>query len=312
MPHRDLPPLGLLPAFEAAGRLGSFKAAAAALHLTPSAISQQIKALEAAVGSPLFERRGRAVVLTSEGESFLRDVRQALEDLANAGRRLRRRAEGSVLRLSTVDFLAYEFVLPRLSAFRARFPGIELRLETSMELTDFDATDIDAAIRVGHGPWRGLESQPIGPAQSSVVCSPALAPRLTRLQDLVGLTLIQMRGQESRGWQTFLKAQGLASPNLSVLRLDGYLETLLAAEQGLGVAFGVFPMTSEWVLRGRLAVPFALRIPLPNQISFVHRRGDDRALLGELAAWLREQYTQLPALPEGRYPGSARARKPKR
>src|SRR5262245_38524938 len=98
---RDVP-LGFLPAFEAAGRLGSFAAAAAELHVTPSAISQQIRTLEDMLGVALFERGGRAAVLTADGKSYLADVRDALCSLATSTARLRRHTQASVLRLHTV------------------------------------------------------------------------------------------------------------------------------------------------------------------------------------------------------------------
>src|SRR4029077_12498659 len=140
MKLRDVP-LSFLPTFEAAGRLGSFAAAAAELHLTPSAISQQIRALEAAIGVPLFERSGRTAVLTRAGENYLLEVRRSLGELAASTSRLQRRTQGTVLRLSTVALAAHEFLLPRLAAFRACFPTLELRIETTNECVDFRVSD---------------------------------------------------------------------------------------------------------------------------------------------------------------------------
>src|SRR5262245_6976640 len=137
MQFRDLPPLHFLPAFEAAGRLGSFKAAAAELHVTPPAISQQLKAVEDALGVALFERRGRSVRLTPAGEAYLRDVQQLLSEAASATRRVRQRSSQRVLRVSMPDFVAYDFMLARLSQFRAAFPGIELSVEASPRIIDF-------------------------------------------------------------------------------------------------------------------------------------------------------------------------------
>lgn len=300
MHFRDLPPLHFLPAFEAAGRLGSFKAAAAELHVTPSAISQQLKAIEEALGSTLFERRARAIVLTARGVDYLRDVQQALAEIAAASRRVRQRASGRVLRLSTADFIAYEFILPRLSAFRARFAGLELRLEASHQIVDFATSDVDAAIRIGDGPWPGLATHMIGEAWIAPVCSQQLARVIRKTAQLRTQTLIEMRGQARRGWKAFLQRQGQGEPR-HLLSLDGYLETMRAAEQGLGVAFGVFPLTTEWVTSGRLAVPLPVRVRFAGKISFVHRKADARdPLYSELAEWLRTEYAALPALPKGR------------
>jgi LysR family glycine cleavage system transcriptional activator len=300
MSFRNLPPLHFLPAFEAAGRLGSFKAAAAELHVTPSALSQQIKAVEDALQTALFERRTRAIRLTAQGANYLQEIQEALTAIASASRRLHQRSAGRILRLSTADFIAYEFILPRLSAFRARFPGLELSLEATSRVVDFATSDVDAAIRIAEGPWHGLVSHAVGDALVAPVCSPALARTIRTIAQLRGQTLIEMRGQERRGWKPFMSKQGQREP-LKLLTFDTYLETMRAAEQGLGVAFGLFPMTMDWVGSGRLAVPLPLRLRFSGEISFVHRRTDARdPLFAELLAWLREQYAAMPALPAGR------------
>lgn len=298
---QDLPPLGFLPAFEAAGRLGSFKSAANELHVTPSAVSQQIKALEASLGIALFRRSGRLVQLTEEGAAYLVDVRQALGDLTIAGRRLRRRSGARVLRISTVPFWAFEIMLPRLSAFHAAFPSFELRMETSMQLVDFAVSDIDAAIRIGGGPWPGLTTRNLGVAHVTPVCSPALAKHIHKPSDLRTQTLIDIRGQEHRGWRAFLKNNRIHADSAKWLSLETYFETMRAAEQGLGVAFGVFPMTSAWLLDGRIAAPFEWRNVLPGHVSLVHRIADnDRFPFAAIAEWLTAEYNTLPPLPPGR------------
>jgi hypothetical protein len=105
-----------------------------------------------------------------------------------------------------------------------------------------------------------------------------------------------------------MKKQGEREP-LKLLSFEGYIETMRAAEQGLGVAFGVFPMTTEWVTSGRLAVPLPWRIPFLQKISFVHRVTDaQEALYRELTAWLRQQYAELPELPRGRLLKGSRQR----
>jgi LysR family transcriptional regulator, glycine cleavage system transcriptional activator len=308
MQFRDLPPLHFLPAFEAAGRLCSFKAAAAELHVTPSAISQQLKAIEDALGVPLFERRGRNIRLTAAGDSYLRDVQQLLSAAAGATRRLRQHSAQRVLRLSTPDFVAYDFMLARLSQFRAQFPGLELSLEATAHVIDFATCDSDAAIRVADGTWPGLTWHPLGDAQVAPVCAARLARTIHSSAHLLQHTLIELRSQERRGWRAFMKKQALPEP-AQVLRFDGYLEALRAAEQGLGVAFGIFPFATEWVTSGRLAVPLPMRVPFSGKIGFVHRKADARdPLYAALATWLRQQYATLPALPSGRVLRRGRSR----
>jgi LysR family glycine cleavage system transcriptional activator len=300
MQFKDLPPLHFLPAFEAAGRLGSIKAAAAELHVTPSAVSQQLKLVEETLGSALFERRGAVIKLSSEGALYLREIQEALTHIARASQHLRDRARVRVLCLSTADFIAYEFLLPRLAAFREAFPGIELSLAPTTRVLDFKSSEVDVAIRIGDGPWPGLVAHELGPAFVTPVCSQQLATEIRTSAQLQEQTLIELRGQEGRGFSKFVKKNGgpTARP---LLLFDNYLETMRAAEQGLGVALAVFPMTTDWVLDGRLAVPVPVRLPLAAKICFVHREADaSDPLYTRLTDWLRKQYAALTALPAGR------------
>ena len=309
MDLHDLP-LSFLPTFEAAGRLGSFKAAALALHVTPSAVSQQIKALEEALGVALFERRGRTVALTDVGREYLEDVRRALGDLTVAATRLRERRARSVLRLTTVPLVAHEFLLPRRAAFQALFPDLELQVEATMAVVDLQTSELDAALRVGGGPWPGLVTRPIGQALAAPVCSAERAARVRTLADLQREPLLEVRGQEHRTFEPLLRSQGLSAHDAPRLRFETCLETLHAAQHGLGVALGIFPFASQWVESGRVAVPLAERIALPGQVSLVHRHADDaRFPFAALARWLTEQFASLSLLPPGRrVPGELQRR----
>ncbi|MDD9940233.1 MAG: LysR substrate-binding domain-containing protein [Myxococcales bacterium] len=297
---RDVP-LGFLPTFEAAGRLGSFAAAAAELHLTPSAVSQQIRALEGALEVALFQRTGRAALLTSAGERYLREVRHVLQSLSTASSRLRRRGREAVLRISTVALAAYEFILPRLRDFQAAFPGIQLGVETSNDVIDFDVTDCDAALRVGSGWDDGLCEHRLGGAEVAPVCAPALAAQIHGLADLNEYPLLDSVPGAVRSLQELMHAEGL--PTRTVVHdwhFESCYDTLRAAEHRLGVALAVFPVATPWVSDGRLAVPLSVRLPLPGQVYFVHRRGDERFPFSDIAAWFATQYQALPGLPPGR------------
>jgi LysR family transcriptional regulator, glycine cleavage system transcriptional activator len=301
MSQRSLPPLHFLHALEAAARLGSFRAAAAELHLTASAVSQQIRAIESSLDTRLFVRQGRAVILTAEGQLYCQDVRRALDELHEAGRRLAARSNAHVLRLSTVDFLAHEFLIPRLSLFQARFPGVELRIETSMRVVELQTSEVDAALRVRGSVGPGLASVPIGAVSATVVACPERARRLKRTEDLCDETLLEMGGGSDASWPVLMHKHGFGERPLRILGFESYFQALTAAERGLGVAFGLFPMTTEWVQRGRLAVPFKTRTAVEGGVYLAFRAQDRRrALLQEIAAFLAEQYAALPTLPAGR------------
>jgi LysR family glycine cleavage system transcriptional activator len=297
----SLPPLSALHAIEAASRLGSFRAAAMELHLTPSAISQQIRGVEAAIGVQLFARNGRAVELTRAGQLYCDEVRRMLRDLGDAARRAQALTDARVLRLCTVDALAHEFLIPRLSAFQARFPEVELRIETSMRVVELHGSELDAALRVRGQAGPGLTSEPIGAVIGTPVCSHQLAQRIRVASDVVRETLIEIRAAGGSTWTNALKARGIPAPRVRTLTFEGYIETLTAAERGLGVAFGLFPMTSEWVRQGRLTVPLPWRQQVQGGVYLVFRANDPRhALLTQVAAWLREQYAGLSPLSPGR------------
>lgn len=287
-----LPPLNLLPAFEAAGRHGSFKAAARELHLTPSAVSQQIKALEQALGAQLFDRSARAVSLTPEGRDYLREVQLMLSDLRTATRRLRRRGASRVLRISTSPFVASEFFIPRMTDFRARFPDVELRIESSTHLADFRTGEFDAAVRIGAGHAAGTRTLKLGALTATTVCAPALARGVHTVEDVLRHPLIELRIFKDRGW---LSVSDRVRPE-QILTFDTYLETMRAAEQGLGFAYAVFPLTTDWVRAGRLATPLARRTPLSECLQWVCRTDERRPLLDDIGQWLTEQYDSLPAL----------------
>jgi DNA-binding transcriptional LysR family regulator len=314
LPPSSLPPLQFLHAIEAASRLGSFRAAADELHLTPSAVSQQIHAVEAALGVSLFARIGRTVEVTPEGALYCQEVRRALRDLSDAGRRLASRSKGKVLRLTTVDFIAHEFLIPRLPAFQERFPGIELVIETSMRVVDLERSDVDAALRVRGRAGPGLAVEAIGEVTGAIVCSPERARHIQSREDLCAETLLEMAGSPQGAWLDLMRRHGFPERQLRILTLETYFQTVTAAERGVGVAFGLFPMTTEWVRAGRLAVPFAARVKIDGGVYLVFRQKDERReLFLSLARFLRDEYAALPALPDGRVVGkhgSGRRRQP--
>lgn len=295
-------PLDFLPTFEAAGRLRSFKAAASELHLTPAAVSQQMRLLQEALGVALFVRSGRSVALTYDGERYLREVRRTLAELAEASSPSRvASGEARVLRLSTAPLIAHELLLPRMRSLRAQLPGWELRIEATMRLVDFERDPVDAAVRVGGGPWTGLTTRPIGALSAAAVCTPRVARRIQRVADLTRETLIEVRGQEHRSFEPLLSRHGVAFTLPERWRFETCLEAVRAAEQGLGVTLALFPMLTSWVSAGRLAVPLAHREPLPGALSLVHRTEDaERFPFDALTDWLQAQFQALPALDPGR------------
>src|SRR4051794_36642926 len=169
-----LPPLNSLRAFEAAARHLSFAEAAAELHVTPAAISHQIKALEADLGVKLFRRFNRAVRLTDAGQACLPGLRDGFERIAEAVARARQGDSVGVLTVTASPAIAAKWLVPRLERFRERHPSIDLRIDASMRLVDFTREDVHVGLRYGGGKYPGLHTELLLRSEVFPVCAPAL------------------------------------------------------------------------------------------------------------------------------------------
>ncbi len=192
---RKLPPLGALRTFEAAARRASFKHAADELHVTPTAVSHQIRLLEESLGVKLFERQTRKVRLTPAGHLLFPAVRDGLDGMERAVLAVQRSGQTNVATLtSTVAFMARRLA-PRAGQFRAAYPDWTLRLDASDQIVDLDH-DADAAIRYGSGNYPGLVVEPLFCDRFAPVCSPGL--RLASVQDLKHATLVHFEWGAAR------------------------------------------------------------------------------------------------------------------
>lgn len=165
----NLPPLKTLPAFEAVSRLGSFSAAARAMHVTQSAISHQIRQLEDHLGESLFERGGRQVTLTAQGERFLEGVGPALAQIERAAGQLRGET-GSRLRLAVPSSLAVRWLIPRLDHLQHRHPELELDLEMLSDMPRMSERIADCFLTIRYRQ-RGYQSQRLYVERLFAVCS---------------------------------------------------------------------------------------------------------------------------------------------
>src|SRR5688572_27242232 len=152
-------PLNALRVFEAVAARLSFADAAESLHVTPAAVSQQIKSLEDYLQVKLFKRSGRRVELTAEGQQLLPGVRRGLDELEAAMQHLKQNRSGGPLQISLLSSFLQRWLLPRIGAFNDLDTGIELRFHTSRDPVDFSRTEFNAAIRMGGGNYPGLYSE---------------------------------------------------------------------------------------------------------------------------------------------------------
>ncbi|HMJ13503.1 MAG TPA: LysR substrate-binding domain-containing protein [Polyangiaceae bacterium] len=281
-------PLHVLPAFEAAARLGSFRLAAAELHLTPSAVSHQIRLLEEAVGTSLFERLPRGLQLTDEGRAFASTVREVLERLETEAKRLSPEQPSGRLRLSLPDFVAHLFVLPALAAFRARHSHIDLDIQATMSLADVEAGDVDAAVRIGSGQWGKLVSHQITEVVGTVVASPELAAHALDSSRQAEVPMLCLDRLEQHTRQTLHDA-GFRTHATRAVRVDSSMALLRAAEEGLGVTVVYTPPNKPFQPNARLVALSHEPIIVPFAMYFVCRQNDtQRPELVALRAWLIE------------------------
>ncbi|MEZ4404419.1 MAG: LysR substrate-binding domain-containing protein [Kofleriaceae bacterium] len=298
----DLPPIQLLYAFEAAARCGSFKRAAAELHVTPSAVSQQVAALEEHLATPLFHRLPRAVQLSAAGAAFFRVAADTLDCYRRGAGAFVAARTRQPLRVSMQPFVAYEIAIPQLHTLRRAHPDLDLRLETSSGLADVAGGEVDAAVRFGRGPWPGLAATRLTRVTAGLVCAPALldgrgALRTAALRDgqliIVPSAKVRVRAM--------LEANGLGAllPPRDLI-LDSFLATMRAAEQGLGVAVGLFPLAEPWLRLGRLVAPLPTRFPLSESYQLVCRKAErGRPEIVALRRWLQAQFAALASTTRG-------------
>lgn len=264
--RRALPPLDLLPAFEAAARRLSFTKAGEELFLTQSAVSRQIQALEAHFGCPLFERRTRALALTPEGETLYEVVAEVLARLRMTNEKLRGAGEAArMLTITTTPGFASLWLIPRLPGLMRRHPRIDVRIAASNDLVNLVRSRIDLAIR-----YTARAAVPEGAVslfgeELFPVCSPALLAEAGRPlrapADLAQHVLLHLDHSMGRGsgldWDTWLAALGVpALRPAAALHFTQYDQMIHAAIAGQGVALGRSPLVAQALSEGRLVAPF--------------------------------------------------------
>src|SRR5467141_2322817 len=170
---RTLPPLETFRFFEAAARHLNFTHAAEEMHVTHGAVSQRIKRLEEHLGTPLFRRSGRGMLLTDEGRRLMERVRAALSEITEGVEAIRSSDRDRILTVSMLPGFATYWLMPRLAQFIERHPDIEVNIRPTMSLTDFTRDEVDMAVRFGPGAWTGLISIKLYDGELVPVCSRA-------------------------------------------------------------------------------------------------------------------------------------------
>ncbi|MFK2898970.1 LysR family transcriptional regulator [Dyella jejuensis] len=290
---RELPSLNALRAFEATARLGSVGGAARELHVTHGAISRQLRVLEDELGSALFVRQGRGVMLTATGEQLRDRVASAFDQLRHGWAELRRDRDGSPFVLGCPSSLLARWVIPRLERLEHDLPTLKLHLSPEEDPLAPRHAEPDAALALTLPPWPAgwqvhvLASERIGPVVSPRYAG--LARLLERGISALGEESLLHTQSRPQAWPAWANACGISPASLHYGQGFARLFYLLeAAVAGLGVAIAPAPLVQDDIASGRLLAPWGFR---PTDASWIlatpGRRSDHR--IEAMVAWLRKE-----------------------
>lgn len=265
MSRLDLPPLGALRFFEAAGRHGSFSAAARELRVTPASISYRVKAVERHLGTTLFSRFAHGVRLNQQGQAYLRDIQRIFADLNHATERRRRRTT-PLLRLVAIEVVAEKWLMPQLAEFKALHPDIVIEFEVDHGEVDPARRDFDVWIAFAEEVPDTLQSEMLLEETLFPVCSPSMLKargRPQRPKDLHSWPLVYDL-HWTTDWSHWFAHHGVAAADLSQasgFRL--YTMVVQAAVDGIGVALGHSLMIAPELEQGTLVKLFDSPVAAP-------------------------------------------------
>lgn len=235
--RRFLPPMSLLCAFEAAARHQSFTAAAAELHLTQSAVSRQIRALEERLQAELFVRERQTVRLSPAGHAYAQEIRGALARIASATLGFKANPQGGSLNLAILPTFGTRWLAPRLPQFLSAHPGITINLTTRLSQFDFQLEAVDAAIHFGLPHWPGAEMALLMTETVVPACSPQVQAQygFSQPQDLLQAPLLHLASRPD-AWRRWLHGHAVTSGDPQGMLFDQFATAAQAAIAGVGVA----------------------------------------------------------------------------
>ena len=263
-----LPPMNALIAFDAIARHMSVMAAAKELHLSASAVSQQLAKLEQALGIYLFYRQPRRLVLTPEGDMYAQSVRHAIQHIAEATNRITDSTQKSSIAITTTSGFTTQWVLPHLPEFEQQFPDVDIQLNTDNRMVNLLTENFDFAIRHGSGIYPGLQTELLMDDPLIPVCSPQLLASNNGVNcaaDLLQLPLLHDEQRED--WRLWLKAMNVDTEHARsgpvFTNSNGVIQAALA---GCGVALVRQALVVRELSRQQLLVP--LPAPIAATLAY--------------------------------------------
>lgn len=282
--------LRALQAFDETATQSSLTKAADVLNVTHGAISRQIKLLELHLGTTLFHRRPKGVELTKAGERLYQSTRAAFSALQLGVTEVKRLHHRQSITVSLSTSLALKWLVPLLSSFQRKHPDIALLLDTNDAFADFDASEVDVALRFGKPPWVGLCHEQIRQEEMIVLAAPSLVAKTgvpMRARDIADLPLLH--DAFNVGWESWAAQVGLSADRINAQSIK-YVDSavlLEAAIDGQGVALARHLLAERDLNLGRLVRLDDSSVPLDRGLYFVCRPGDqDRVAVRIFRKWL--------------------------
>ena len=294
---RKIPPFAAIRAFEAVARLGRNVDAAQELNITASAISHQVRALEAFVGTPLFQRgSGQQSELTEEGRALLAPVTQALDNMDAAFARYTGNTLEQMISVHMYQSLANMWLIPKLPKLREALPGLTIRIVTMPEEINLSGSDVDHAIVFSDKPPQENRCVKLFDELIQPVCSPDYLKSRTaplRTEDMVTEPLIRSQHHWNE-WSRWFNAAGLGDLSWKpVAEMDNRSNTLQAAASGLGWAMDRRPFGEELRRSGQLVAPIDLAVPTGNAYYLLTSyRAEGSPAATQFRNWLIRNCTQ--------------------
>ena len=289
-------PLNALRSFTAVYETGGVRPAGRQLDVAHSSISRHLNELEKWLGIALFERRegARSLVFTPQGEALGRAGLESFQMLAKAVKSVRETPRRNAVLISTTPSVAALWLLPRLAAFQRAYPWIELSVVAEQKLIDPAEQAADIAIRMGKGPWPGLDCEALMDDELYPVMSRVLwenSGKPTDPKALAHMRLLHDRDPNA-SWTLWLSAHGASGIDTRLgPRFASSDLVLRAAAQGLGVALARGRLAADDIVAGTLIKPFGdLKVRLPKAYWIVRpASAPDRVAVPPVITWLKSQ-----------------------
>ncbi|WMW81819.1 transcriptional regulator GcvA [Undibacterium cyanobacteriorum] len=283
--------LNALQTFETAARMKSYSSAAQELHITHSAVSQQMRSLEQALGVALFERKGRQMKLTAHGQQLLKQIQPALRQISRALDQIQSEQKTPAIKVATLQSFATFWLLPRLGKFQALHPNLAIHIQAAIGLVNLEKTKTDIAIRFGLGRWDGYEAEKLLDDHLYPVCSPHFNKgRLpSSPQQLKRHRILCV--EHGREWQNWGQYAGI---EISDFKVESHLSDsnlmLTAAMAGQGIAVARHSLVAAEVAAGNLVRLFDVVAPSDYSYYLVTPTGAPKSEnLQAFAEWLKKE-----------------------